>query len=289
MTAPIGKVFISHASKDKAFVDRLVTDLASREIPVWYDKFDLRVGDSVTGGINEGLSHSKYFVIVLSEASVLSKWVTEELNAVLMHQVAKGGTFLLPVLIEDCNVPPLLAHRRYADFRVNYDSGLNDLLGVWGKDREASIVADNKPLYPWPDISKEANDFIYLYSTRFDKFFRLDWDLSITANRTIDYIVDTLKLPWHKDVPELGMKWSFSYKLIFNDQGIGLSKPLSEVGVCSGSVLKMGISGTYEDIWENELKEMWDGSKMYEVMSAMAREAQLKENIRNRGPLIQTV
>jgi hypothetical protein len=285
MTAPIGKVFVSHASNDKAFVDRLVADLASREIPVWYDKFDLRVGDSVTGGINEGLSQSKYFVIVLSGASVRSRWVTEELNAALMHQVAKGGTFLLPVLIEDCDVPPLLAHRRYADFRVNYDNGLTELLCVWGKDREASIVADNKPLYPWPDISKEGTDFIYSYSARFDKFFRLDWDLSVTANRTIDYIVDTLKLPWNKDIPELGMKWSFTYKLIFNDQGIGLSKSLSEAGVCSGSVLKMGISGTYEDIWEKELKDMWDGSKMHEVMSAMAREAQLNEDIRNRGLL----
>jgi TIR domain len=64
MTAPIGKVFVSHSSSDKGFVDRLVADLASREIPVWYDKFDLRVGDSVTGGINEGLSQSKYFLIV---------------------------------------------------------------------------------------------------------------------------------------------------------------------------------------------------------------------------------
>ncbi|MFA5984773.1 MAG: toll/interleukin-1 receptor domain-containing protein [Methylococcaceae bacterium] len=285
MTALIGKVFVSHSSSDKGFVDRLVADLASREIPVWYDKFDLRVGDSVTGGINEGLSQSKYFLIVLSKASVLSRWVTEELNAALMHQVAIGGTFLLPVLIEDCDIPPLLKHRRYADFRFNYDSGLVELLGVWGKDRAASVVADNKPLYPWPDITKSNADFIYLYSTRFDKFFRMDWDLSATADQTIDYIVDTLKLPWNKDVPELGMKWSFSYKLIFNDQGIGFSKALCDAGLSSGCVLKMGINGTYEDVWENELKEMWNGSKLYEMGSAIAREAQLKENIHNRGPL----
>lgn len=285
MTALIGKVFISHSSSDKTFVDRLVADLASREIPVWYDKFDLRVGDSVTGRINEGLSQSKYFLIVLSKASSLSRWVTEELNAALMQQVAIGGTFLLPVLIENCDIPPLLIHRRYADFRVNYNNGLSELLGVWGKDREASVVADNKPLYPWPDISKSNADFIYLYSTRFDKFFRMDVDLSTTADQTISYIVNTLKLPWNKDVPELGMKWSFSYKLIFNKQGIGLSKTLRDAGLSSGCVLKMGIDGIYEDVWENELKEMWNGEKMYEIVSAMAREAQLKGYIRKRGPL----
>ncbi|MGQ0593267.1 MAG: toll/interleukin-1 receptor domain-containing protein [Gammaproteobacteria bacterium] len=64
MTEPIGKVFVSHSSVDKPFVDRLVADLAAREIPVWYDKLDMRVGDSVTGSINEGLARAKYFLIV---------------------------------------------------------------------------------------------------------------------------------------------------------------------------------------------------------------------------------
>lgn len=288
MSAPIGKVFISHSSSDKSFVDRLVADLALREIPVWYDKFDLRVGDSITGGINEGLAQAKYFLIVLSKSSLLSRWVKEELNAALMQQVSTDGTFLLPVLIEDCEVPPLLHHRRYADFRSDYDHGLGELLSVWGKDREASLIADNKPLYPWPDIDTSSPDFVYLYSTRFDKFFRMDWDLSATANRTIEYIVNTLKLPWNQTVPQLGMKWSFSYKLIFNDQGIGLSKSLHEAGVSSGCVLKIGINGTYEDIWEKELKEMWDGTKMYEMGGALRHEAQLKENIQRRGQLTST-
>ena len=52
MTTPIGKVFVSHASADNPFVDRLVADLAARAIPVWYDELNLRVGTSVTGGIN---------------------------------------------------------------------------------------------------------------------------------------------------------------------------------------------------------------------------------------------
>lgn len=284
MTTPIGKVFVSHSSSDKDFVDSLVADLARREVPVWYDKFDLRVGDSVSEGINDGLSQAKYFLIVLSKSSVQSRWVKEELSAALMQQVAAGGTFILPVILEECQVPPLLKHRRYADFRSNYDRGLEELLGVWGKDREASLITD-KPLYPWPDIASLSQDSVYLFSTRFDKFFRMDWDLNATAERTIDYIVDTLKLPWNKDVPQLGMKWSFSYKLIFKEQGIGLSKSLCEIGVSTGSVLKMGISGTYEDVWEKESKEMWDGTKMYDIAGVMRHDVLRKENIRMRGPL----
>ena len=285
MTTPIGKVFVSHASADKAFVDRLVADLAARAVPVWYDKFDLRVGESVPGGINEGLSGSKYFLVVLSKSSVASRWVTEELNAALIEQVARGGTFLLPALLEDCEVPPLLRHRRYADFRADYDRGLADLLAVWGKDRVATSVSNGQPLYPWPDIAASEAEFVYLHSTRFDKFFRMGCDLSQTANRAIDYIVETLGLPWNQDVPQLGMKWSFSYRLMFAEKSIGLSTPLRGAGVSLGAVLKWGINGTYEDVWEKELKEMWDGTKMYEMGGAMMRDAQLRKNIRDRGTL----
>lgn len=285
MTTPIGKVFVSHASADKPFVDRLVADLAARAIPVWYDKIDLRVGESVPGGINEGLTGSKYCLIVLSKSSVASRWVTEELNAALMEQVARGGTFLLPALLEDCELPPLLRHRRYADFRTDYDRGLADLLGVWGKDREAASVANGQPLYPWPDVAAAEEEFVYLHSTRFDKFFRMGCDLSRTADWAIDYIVGTLRLPWNQDVPQLGMKWSFSYRLIFDEKGIGLSTRLRDAGVAVGAVLKLGISGTYEDVWERELKEMWDGTKMYEMGGAMMRDARLRQNIRDRGQL----
>lgn len=61
-----GKIFISHASKDKKFVDRLVSDLAAHGVPVWYDKLDVRLGDSIPGKINSGISEAKYFLTVIS-------------------------------------------------------------------------------------------------------------------------------------------------------------------------------------------------------------------------------
>jgi len=98
------KVFVSHASRDKDFVNRLVSDLAARGVSVWYDKLDVRLGDSIPGKINSGISEAKYFLIVLSLAAIKSKRVQEELNAALMRQVASASTFLLPVLIEDYEI-----------------------------------------------------------------------------------------------------------------------------------------------------------------------------------------
>jgi hypothetical protein len=281
----IGKVFISHSSADKIFVDHIVADIIKHGIDVWYDKFEIRIGDSIPGKINEGLSESKYFIIVLSKHSVNSKWVQEELNAALVKQIALKGTFLLPVLIDNCHIPPLLSHRHCADFRQSYDVGIKELFGVWGLDSEAIATIGDKTLFPWPDVEILNKDFVYLHSTRFDKFFRMSCDFNWTANNTIEYLVKTLKLPWNKEIPELGMRWSFSYGLNFFDKSVSLEQRLVDAGIQVGGVLKLNISGTYEDLYEKELHEMWDGSKLYEMGGAMMRDAQLKQAIQERGHL----
>jgi hypothetical protein len=279
----IGKVFVSHASTDKLFVDRLIADFVARAIPVWYDKLDLRIGESIPGSINAGLAESKYFAIVLSKAAVASKWVQEELNAALMTQVAKGGTFILPLLIEDCTVPPLLAHRKHADFRIDYASGLAELLSLWGKDVEACAEAGKTAVDPWPDVQISDEEFVYLHSKRFDKFFRMSCSLEWTVDKTLEYLTATLALPWNLDVSSVGMKWSFNYGLRLNGKGLPLDKKLADAGVQKGSVLQIRINGTYEDLYEKELKEAFSPDKFYLVtQDSLNRQAWLREQVAAR-------
>lgn len=284
----IGRVFVSHSSDDNPFVDRLVADLANRGISVWYDKLDLRVGDSVPGRINEGLSSAKYFLIVFSPAALQSNWVREEFNAASARQIALGGTFLVPVLYKDCDLPPLIAHRRYADFRTDYGAGLDGLLSLWGKDVSACNEVKSDRLYPWPDVEASDHEFIYLHSTRLDKFFRMSCSLTWTADRTIDCLVETLPLPWSKDLPELGMRWSFNYGLVFADETITLSKELRQAGVTVGSVVKIRINGTYEDLYEKEREDMrpkWYMMTAQMASELMERENAMAEGLRRRGQL----
>jgi hypothetical protein len=276
-------VFISHSSIDKPFVDKLVNDLTKIGVTVWYDKLDIQLGDSIPGKINDGLTKAKYFIIVLSNASIKSRWVKEELNSALMKQINLNGTFIIPVVISECQIPPLLMHRRYLDLRNNYDFAIQELFDLLKKDLEVTDTIKDKQLFPWPDSKIQETNYLYLHSTRFDKFFKMYCDFNWTANDTIDYIVNTLNLPWNTELSELGMRWSFSYGLVFNDDSIGLDTTLMDIGLTNGSILKINISGTYEDIFEDEHKSMWDGTKMYEMGSAMRREQELKNKIRNRG------
>jgi hypothetical protein len=65
---------------------------------------------------------------VLSEASVKSEWVKRELNAALMKELKRKSVVVLPLLLQDCEIPPLVADKKYADFRQGYDAGLAELL-----------------------------------------------------------------------------------------------------------------------------------------------------------------
>src|SRR6516162_9728741 len=121
------KIFVSHSSKDKPFVRKLVEALKKHLLNVWVDEAGLKVGDSLVGKISQALKDADYLVIVLSQASVSSRWVEQELNAALTNQISGKG-IVLPVLLEDCELPMLLRDRLYADFRTDFNVGLQTLL-----------------------------------------------------------------------------------------------------------------------------------------------------------------
>lgn len=107
MTAP--KVFLSHASEDK---DRFVVDFARqlREsgVDVWLDQWEMKPGDSLVDKIfEEGLKEARAVIIVLSTTSVQKPWVREELNASVVNRISRG-TKLIPVVIDECDVPESL-------------------------------------------------------------------------------------------------------------------------------------------------------------------------------------
>lgn len=122
------KIFLSHSSKDKEFVRRLANDLQTSSVPVWFDEWELQVGDSLTSKIGEGIKESGWLAVILSKNSIKSAWVEKELNAGLATELEKRQVYVLPILIEDCEIPIFLKDKLFADFRHNYSNGLSSLL-----------------------------------------------------------------------------------------------------------------------------------------------------------------
>ena len=107
MTAP--KVFLSHASEDKdRFVVGLARQLRESGVDVWLDQWEMKPGDSLVDKIfEEGLKEARAVIIVLSTTSVQKPWVREELNASVVNRISRG-TKLIPVVIDECDVPESL-------------------------------------------------------------------------------------------------------------------------------------------------------------------------------------
>ena len=76
-------VFLSHASEDKDDVARpLAILLQERGLRVWFDEFELRIGDNIVEKLNKGIDSSRFGTVVLSKAFVdLTKhWTRHELD-----------------------------------------------------------------------------------------------------------------------------------------------------------------------------------------------------------------
>ncbi len=90
-------VFISHASEDKGEVVRpLALALQNAGLAVWYDEFELRIGDSLRRKIDRGLASSRFGIVVLSKAFFGRGWPEYELDGLVTRAVS-GDQILLPI------------------------------------------------------------------------------------------------------------------------------------------------------------------------------------------------
>jgi TIR domain len=129
LTGSSGKsVFISHSSKDKQFATWLSVDLSSRGHDPWLDEWKIRAGDSIMKSIAVGLDSCDVVVVVLSEYSVESKWVEREWHEKYWDEIASNEVMVIPILLRNCEIPRFLKTKKYADFREDYNLGLEEVL-----------------------------------------------------------------------------------------------------------------------------------------------------------------
>jgi class 3 adenylate cyclase len=78
------RVFISHSSDDKAEVERLIVEpLKAAGVDIWYDSESIRLLDNWVDALGSGLRECQRVVIVVSERSIKSRWVHEEVSLAL--------------------------------------------------------------------------------------------------------------------------------------------------------------------------------------------------------------
>ena len=125
-------IFLSHSSKDKEFVRWLATSLEDLGHTVWFDEWDLKVGDCIVSGVQKGIDGADYVALVLSKNALASSWVENEWKAKYWVEIQERKVKILPIKLEDCEIPILLRTKKYADFSQNRTKGLIDLANALG-------------------------------------------------------------------------------------------------------------------------------------------------------------
>ena len=117
-------IFISHTPEDKRFADNLVIQLARHNVNVWIDLWQLADGDSLSKKIIEEVHGTSALLVILSKESTATEWCKSDLSAEKLRELDGRNVVVMPVMVENCDIPEFARDKLFADFRTDCDDGL---------------------------------------------------------------------------------------------------------------------------------------------------------------------
>jgi len=94
-------VFISYSTKDQALAERLYADLRQKGIRCWFASEDLKIGDRFRERIDEAIRRHERLLVILSEQSVKSDWVREEVESAVEREHREKRQIVFPIRVDD--------------------------------------------------------------------------------------------------------------------------------------------------------------------------------------------
>lgn len=212
------KVFLSHSTKDRAFIEKLYQDLKKYKIEPWKDTEEIRDGKSWLKIIFEdGIPTCDSLIVYLTKNSINSKMVSKEIDSAFVEQLSDNGIAILPY-VDDARIrtklrPDIksLQCREWND--TNYSALLPSVVAeIWQnyvekivsevvrkeKDEKKSVEEKYKKLITKTNTSpftkSQKKDFEYIKKYLNDNVF--------VTIRTSKYINDEMldSLPSHDEV-----------------------------------------------------------------------------------------
>ena len=93
--------FISYSSQDDAFAHRLHADLQDKGVRCWFAPEDMKIGAKIRDTIDNAIRLRDKVLLVLSETSIASDWVEDEVDKAFEEERHRGGVVLFPVRLDD--------------------------------------------------------------------------------------------------------------------------------------------------------------------------------------------
>jgi hypothetical protein len=116
------RAFISYSRVNKEFASKLAKELREGGVSIWFDLFDIPTGSRWDDEVEQALRECPVFMIILTPSSIVSANVKDEIGYAIDR-----GKRILPILLEECDVPLRLSRFQYVDFtKKSFEEGIED-------------------------------------------------------------------------------------------------------------------------------------------------------------------
>ncbi|MPR35136.1 toll/interleukin-1 receptor domain-containing protein [Salmonirosea aquatica] len=93
--------FISYSSLDEQFVRKLHTYLDHNKIDCWFAPEDMKIGDKIRSSIDSAINIHDKVILIISENSINSQWVEQEVEKALERERRENRIVLFPLAIDE--------------------------------------------------------------------------------------------------------------------------------------------------------------------------------------------
>jgi DNA/RNA endonuclease G (NUC1) len=254
MTAPpvLADVFVSYARADVAIVAAMVNSLRDEGFTVWFDE-SIYAGAEWETLLLGTLSAAKAVLVVWSRHSITRPWVLRE------AQLARAAGRLVPIRIDDCDIPPEFEDIQVADM-TGWDGHSNPrlapLLVGLAKLAPPSRIDTVRPGYDsnflgvevdLPTINGVGEEFPYLhFSVVMNPARRLAWYVAYNVGTRVNVERANRSMP-DPMIPEAFQPQDVHFKLTGFDRG----HLVSPASVSWGDMRLAQIANRQSFFWTN--------------------------------------
>jgi hypothetical protein len=160
------RAFLSHSCADNPLAKKIYRFLRDQAVSVWFDRIELRPGDSLITKIARGLTDSDILLVLVTENSKKSPWVEKEVAIALAKEVNRTGPKVIPILLKNCEVPTILADKIWIPIDQE-GSGFTEIIPAIFRDSyilDLNLRSENLGL----DLSNLREDLHEYYRSDFN-------------------------------------------------------------------------------------------------------------------------
>jgi uncharacterized protein YjbI with pentapeptide repeats len=93
--------FISYSSNNDNFANRIHADLQNKGVRCWFAPHDMPIGGKILDEIDSAIRLRDKLLLILSEHSIKSDWVEDEVTKAFEEERKRGQTVLFPIRLDD--------------------------------------------------------------------------------------------------------------------------------------------------------------------------------------------